>query len=83
MLFFFPVVVISVDAKKQGIECPLHWASYPKREFFSSNYLFFLSQKVDMSNHCQKTHPCWLGKALHMLGLLENTALCNSLDGTL
>ena len=83
MLFFFPVVVISVDAKNKALNVLCIGLHTRREKFFHQIIIFFLSQKVDMSNHCQKTHPCWLGKALHMLGLLENSALCNSLDDTL
>ena len=69
--------------EKQDIEGPLHWALCLKRGIFSPNYWPLLSQKVDMSNHRQKAHPCWSEKALHTLGSWESSALCNSLDDTL
>ena len=67
---------------KKGVEGPLHWASYPKRWIFPPNCGPLLSQKVDMSNHRQKTHLCWLETAFGKLGLWESSALCNSLNDT-
>ena len=39
----------------------------PEERNFFTNCWPLLSQKVDMSNHRQKTHPCWSGKASRTL----------------
>ena len=72
---FFSTIVISVDAKNMALNVLCIGLYTRKENFFSSNYWPLLSQKLDMSNHCQKTHPCWLRKAQRTLGLLESSAL--------
>ena len=69
--------------EKQGIEGLLHLALYPEKIVFSPDCQPLLSQKVDMSNYRQKTHPCWSKKASRTLRLWESSALCNSLDDNL
>ena len=58
---FFSVVVISVDAKKKALEI-LCIGLHTRGGNFSPRCWPLLSQKVDTSNYCQKTHPCWSEK---------------------
>ena len=79
---FLSVVVISAGAKNKVLKVVRIRLHTRRENFFSPNYWSLLSQKVDMSNHCQKTHACWSENASRKLGLWEGNALCNFLDDT-
>ena len=79
---FFSVIVISVDAKNKALKVLCVGLHTQREEFFSPDFWPLLSQKVGMSNHRQKTHPCWSEKASRTLGLWERSALCNTSDDT-